>query len=158
MRELNTPEAIMPLVAPDQTAAATRTLNIATPARSAAVPILALEGISLSFGGVKALAHVDLAVKPGDIHAVIGPNGAGKSSLINIISGLYRPDSGSVRIGEETFTRVPTARLSRLGVTRPFQPLALFPNLSVLDNVAVGLAGAAHATFVEQIIGLGRAA
>jgi branched-chain amino acid transport system ATP-binding protein len=157
MRELNTPEAIMPLVAPDQTAAATRTLNIATPARSAAVPILALEGISLSFGGVKALAHVDLAVKPGDIHAVIGPNGAGKSSLINIISGLYRPDSGSVRIGEETFTRVPTARLSRLGVTRTFQHLALFPNLSVLDNIAVGLAGAAHATFVEQIIGLGRA-
>jgi branched-chain amino acid transport system ATP-binding protein len=148
----------MPLAAPDQTAAGKRALNIAAAPRSAVAPILALDDISLSFGGVKALDHVDLAVKPGDIHAVIGPNGAGKSSLVNIISGLYRPDSGSVRIGEEAFTRVPTARLSRLGVTRTFQHLALFPNLSVLDNVAVGLAGAAHATFVEQIVGLGRAA
>ena len=148
----------MPLAAPDQTAAAKRALNIAPAPRSAVAPILALDNISLSFGGVQALAHVDLAVRPGDIHAVIGPNGAGKSSLINIISGLYRPDSGSVRIGDETFARVPTAKLSRLGVTRTFQHLALFPNLSVLDNVAVGLAGAAHATFIEQIIGLGRAA
>jgi branched-chain amino acid transport system ATP-binding protein len=120
--------------------------------------ILTLDDISLSFGGVKALAHVNLAVKPGAIHAVIGPNGAGKSSLINVISGLYRPDSGSVRIGDRTFGRVPTAQLWRLGVARTFQNLALFPHLSVLDNVTVGLAGSARATFVEQIIGLGRAA
>jgi branched-chain amino acid transport system ATP-binding protein len=126
--------------------------------RGVAAPILALDDVSLSFGGVKALAHVDLVVESGDIHAVIGPNGAGKSSLINVISGLYRPDSGRVRIGENTFTRVPTARLSRLGVARTFQNLALFPNLSVLDNVTVGLAGTARATFVEQIVGLGRAA
>jgi branched-chain amino acid transport system ATP-binding protein len=126
--------------------------------RGVAAPILALDDVSLSFGGVKALAHVDLVVGSGDIHAVIGPNGAGKSSLINVISGLYRPDSGRVRIGENTFTRVPTPRLARLGVARTFQNLALFPNLNVLDNVTVGLAGTARATFVEQIIGLGRAA
>jgi branched-chain amino acid transport system ATP-binding protein len=124
----------------------------------AGAPILALHDVSLSFGGVKALAHVDLAVEPGAIHSVIGPNGAGKSSLINVISGLYRPDSGAVRIGEKTFARVPITQLSRLGVTRTFQNLALFPHLSVLDNVAVGLAGRARATFVEQLIGLGRAA
>jgi branched-chain amino acid transport system ATP-binding protein len=106
---------------------------------------------------VKALPNISLSVAGGEIRAIIGPNGAGKSSLINVISGLYRPDSGRVRIGERTFARVPTARLSRLGVTRTFQHLALFPNLSVLDNVAVGLAGRAHATFVEQIVGLGRA-
>jgi branched-chain amino acid transport system ATP-binding protein len=129
-----------------------------TPLHGGGAAILALDDVSLSFGGVKALAHVDLAVRPGAIHAVIGPNGAGKSSLINVISGLYRPDSGRVSIGKKMFTRVPTARLSRLGVTRTFQNLALFPNLSVLDNVAVGLAGAARATFVEQIVGLGRAA
>jgi branched-chain amino acid transport system ATP-binding protein len=114
--------------------------------------------VSLSFGGVEALAHVDLAIRPGDIHAVIGPNGAGKSSLINVISGIYRPDSGRMRIGEQTFARVPTRRLSRLGVTRTFQNLALFRHLSVLDNVAVGLAGAAQATFLEQIVGVGRSA
>jgi branched-chain amino acid transport system ATP-binding protein len=119
---------------------------------------LEIQNVSLAFGGVTALRAVDLSVARGEIRAVIGPNGAGKSSLINVISGLYRPDSGRVQIGGRAFTRVPTARLSRLGVTRTFQHLALFPNLSVLDNVAVGLAGSAHATFVEQIIGLGRAA
>ena len=127
-----------------------------TQAPSAAV--LEIQNVSLSFGGVKALAHVDLAVGLGKIHAVIGPNGAGKSSLINIISGIYRPDSGKVRIGADAFDQVPTAQLSRLGVARTFQNLALFPNLSVLDNVIIGLAGSARATFVEQLIGLGRAA
>ena len=123
-----------------------------------AAAVLEIRNVSLSFGGVTALSDIELAVARGEIRAVIGPNGAGKSSLINIISGLYRPDSGRVRIAENTFTRVPTARLSHLGVTRTFQNLALFPNLSVLDNVAIGLAGAARATFIEQIIGLGRAA
>jgi branched-chain amino acid transport system ATP-binding protein len=118
---------------------------------------LEIRNVSLSFGGVKALAHVDLAVELGKIHAVIGPNGAGKSSLVNIITGIYRPDSGTVRIGASSFDQVPTARLSRLGVARTFQNLALFPKLSVLDNVIVGLAGLARATFVEQLIGLGRA-
>jgi branched-chain amino acid transport system ATP-binding protein len=141
--------------APDQIIAE-RLAPDAVPAIAA--EILVLENVSLSFGGVQALANVDLAVGPGTIHAVIGPNGAGKSSLLNVISGLYRPDSGRVRIGDETFARVPTVRLSRLGVTRTFQNLALFPSLSVLDNVAIGLAGSARATFMEQIIGLGRAA
>lgn len=127
-------------------------------AEAEAAAALAIQDVSVSFGGVTALSAVDLSVARGEIRAVIGPNGAGKSSLINVISGLYRPDSGRVRIGERTFARVPTARLSQLGVTRTFQHLALFPNLSVLDNIIVGLAGAARASFVEQIIGLGRAA
>src|ERR1700722_404500 len=126
--------------------------------RVATGPALALDKVSLSFGGVRALDQIDLVVRPGDIHAIIGPNGAAKSSRINVISGLYRPDSGSVRIGEEVFARVPTSRLSRLGVARTFQILSWFPNLSVLDNVVVGRAGVARATFVEEIIGLGRAA
>ena len=145
-------------VAPDQRPAERLAHQVASAPGGVAAPILVLDGVSLSFGGVKALASVDLAVGSGDIHAVIGPNGAGKSSLINVISGLYRPDSGRVRIHDKTFTRVPTAQLSRLGVTRTFQHLALFPSLSVVDNIAIGLAGAARATFVEQIIGLGRAA
>ena len=145
-------------VAPDQRPAERLAQQAASAPDGVAAPILVLDGVSLSFGGVKALASVDLAVGSGDIHAVIGPNGAGKSSLINVISGLYRPDSGRVRIHDKTFARVPTARLSRLGVTRTFQHLALFPSLSVIDNIATGLAGAARATFVEQIVGLGRAA
>jgi branched-chain amino acid transport system ATP-binding protein len=129
------------------------------PAASAgAATALEIHSVSLAFGGVTALSAVDLAVASGEIRAVIGPNGAGKSSLINVISGLYRPDSGRVQIGGEAFARVPTSRLSRLGITRTFQHLALFPNLSVLDNVMIGLAGSARATFIEQIIGRGRAA
>jgi branched-chain amino acid transport system ATP-binding protein len=121
-------------------------------------PALEIEGVSLSFGGVKALSGVNLSVARGEIRAVIGPNGAGKSSLVNVISGLYRPDAGRIRIDGRTFARVPTGRLSRLGVTRTFQHLALFPNLSVLDNVAIGLAGSARAGLIEQIGGFGRAA
>jgi branched-chain amino acid transport system ATP-binding protein len=132
--------------------------HVAPIAGAQAVAVLGIEDVSLSFGGVTALSAVNLTVAPSEIRAVIGPNGAGKSSLINVISGLYRPDKGGVRIGERTFTRVPTARLSHLGVARTFQNLALFPNLSVLNNVAVGLAASAHATFIEQMIGLGRAA
>src|ERR1700691_3300802 len=77
---------------------------------------LEIHNVSLSFGGVKALAHVDLAVELGKIHAVIGPNGAGKSSLVNIISGIYGPDSGKVKIGADVFDHVPTTRPTRGGV------------------------------------------
>jgi branched-chain amino acid transport system ATP-binding protein len=127
-------------------------------AQTQADAVLEIQSVSLSFGGVQALSHVDLKIGLGEIHAVIGPNGAGKSSLVNIITGIYRPDSGKVKIGASAFDHVPTMRLSHLGVARTFQNLALFPNLSVLDNVIVGLAGTARATFVEQLIGFGRAA
>ncbi|MGL4962864.1 MAG: ABC transporter ATP-binding protein [Inquilinus sp.] len=120
-------------------------------------PALGLEGITLSFGGVTAVADVELSVRPGEIRAVIGPNGAGKSSLLNVISGLYRPDRGRVWIGERSFAQVLTQRLARLGIARTFQNLALFKGLSVLDNVLAGRAFAARSNFAGQILGLGRA-
>ena len=119
--------------------------------------VLRLEGIDLSFGGVTALSGVDLSIAKGEIRAVIGPNGAGKSSLVNVISGLYRPDRGRVWIGARSFGHVPTARLARLGIARTFQNLALFKGLSVRDNIVLGRVDAARSTFVEQLIGLGRA-
>ncbi|RWN50182.1 MAG: ATP-binding cassette domain-containing protein, partial [Mesorhizobium sp.] len=88
--------------------------------------MLALSGIGISFGGVKALSDIDLKVKGGEIRAVIGPNGAGKSSLINIISGLYHADHGTIAIDGQSFSQVPASRLARLGVARTFQNLALF--------------------------------
>jgi branched-chain amino acid transport system ATP-binding protein len=128
------------------------------PADAIAVrPILVLEKITLSFGGVAAIADVDLAVAPGEIRAVIGPNGAGKSSLINVISGIYAPDRGCVRIGETTFRQVPTNRLARLGVARTYQNLALFKGLSVLDNVAIGRVNVVRSSFIEQTLNFGRA-
>jgi len=119
--------------------------------------VLRLEGIDLSFGGVTALSGVDLAIAKGEIRAVIGPNGAGKSSLVNVISGLYRPDRGRVWIGGRSFGHVPTARLARLGIARTFQNLALFKGLSVRDNIVLGCVDAGRSTFIEQLIGLGRA-
>jgi branched-chain amino acid transport system ATP-binding protein len=118
---------------------------------------LRLDAISLSFGGVKALADVHLAIAPGEIRAIIGPNGAGKSSLLNVIAGIYQPDRGQVWIGDQRFSRVPTERLARLRVARTFQNLALFKGLNVLDNVLLGRIADRKATFVEQLIGWGRA-
>ncbi|RWM20652.1 MAG: ABC transporter ATP-binding protein [Mesorhizobium sp.] len=119
--------------------------------------ILTLSGIGISFGGVTALSDVDLEVKSGEIRAVIGPNGAGKSSLINIISGLYHANHGTIAIDGQPFARVPANRLARLGVARTFQNLALFGGLSVRDNIASGRVHTRHTSFVEHIAGLPRA-
>jgi branched-chain amino acid transport system ATP-binding protein len=118
---------------------------------------LRLDAISLSFGGVKALSDISLAIAPGEIRAIIGPNGAGKSSLLNVITGIYQPDHGQVWIGDQRFSRVPTQRLARLRVARTFQNLALFKGLDVLDNVLLGRIADRKATFPEQLIGAGRA-
>jgi branched-chain amino acid transport system ATP-binding protein len=126
------------------------------PPRAAAstdLPVLALDGISLSFGGVAALRDIDLHVASGEIRAIIGPNGAGKSSLLNVVSGLYRADRGHVQFGEACFERVPTPRLAAYGVARTFQNLALFKGLSVLDNVMMGLVHRRRAGFLRQIVG-----
>ncbi|ESY65017.1 MULTISPECIES: ABC transporter ATP-binding protein [Mesorhizobium] len=119
-------------------------------------PLLSLKAIGLSFGGVVALADIDLSVQPGEIRAIIGPNGAGKSSLINVISGVYRPDRGHVLLDGVSHAHVPTQRLARLGVARTFQNLALFKGLSVLDNVASGLAYKVRSNFAGQVLGIGR--
>lgn len=116
---------------------------------------LQLDGVSLSFGGVIALDTVDLAVRRGEIRAIIGPNGAGKSSLINVISGVYRPDHGRVIFAGNSYVQVPTAKLARLGVARTFQNLALFKGLSVLDNVVAGRAHTVRSTFLGQIARVG---
>jgi branched-chain amino acid transport system ATP-binding protein len=130
---------------------------IAEPSNAVTSPVLQLKTISLSFGGVRALVDIDLAIAPGEIRAIIGPNGAGKSSLLNVITGIYQPDYGQIWIGDRRFSRVPTHRLPRLGVARTFQNLALFKGLSVLDNVLLGRIADRRATFLEQLTGLGRA-
>lgn len=118
---------------------------------------LALEGVSLSFGGVTALRNVDLAFGQGLITSVIGPNGAGKSSLVDVICGVYKPDRGCVWIGGRAFTRAPTRRLAKLGIARTFQNLGLFKGLSTFDNIATGRSFAGGATIFEQTFALPRA-
>ena len=99
-------------------------------------PILNVESVLLSFGGNLALADVSFDVLQGEIRAIIGPNGAGKTSILNCISGFYRPQQGRILFkGETDLTRTPTDRIARLGLARTFQNIALYTGLSTLNNL-----------------------
>ena len=99
---------------------------------------LEVRGVSLRFGGVRALTDVSFSVKPGELFSIIGPNGAGKTSIVNCISGRYRPTEGKLFYRGQDITALnPNAR-PRLGIGRTFQNLALFHHMSVLDNIMVG--------------------
>lgn len=103
-----------------------------------ATGLLELRNVSLSFGGIVALDDVSFSVQQGQIIGLIGPNGAGKTSLFNVISRFYIPQAGEVRFRGRNLLAVPDFRISSLGITRTFQNLALFPSLTVLENVALG--------------------
>lgn len=105
--------------------------------RSSSV-IYSAEGISLSFGGVKALSNVSLDIRDNELLAIIGPNGAGKTSLLNVLSGVYRPQQGSLRLSGKNVRGKPTHELAHLGISRTFQSAHLFSGMSVLDNILVG--------------------
>lgn len=105
---------------------------------SAQAPLLAVDGLTLRFGGITALSDVRFDVRRGELFAIIGPNGAGKSSLFNCLNGVYRPQDGSIRFdGEQILGRRPVA-LARRGIARTFQNLGLFSTLTVLDNLMLG--------------------
>jgi branched-chain amino acid transport system ATP-binding protein len=98
-------------------------------------PALVVEEVSVRFGGLQALAGVDLEVEGGEVHGLIGPNGAGKTTLFNVVTGLLRPTLGSVRLGPHDVTRTKPHRRSRLGLGRTFQRLELFGTLTARENV-----------------------
>ncbi|WP_376788491.1 ABC transporter ATP-binding protein [Thermoflexus sp.] len=104
---------------------------------------LQVRDVTLHFGGVTALANVSLDVYEGEILAIIGPNGAGKTSLLNCISGLYRPQKGSIRFIDREgrsheLTRMRPHQIARLGIARTFQNIELFRRMTVLDNLMLG--------------------
>ena len=109
-----------------------------SPESHATEPVLQAEGVHLSFGGIRALSGVSLAVQPGSITAVIGPNGAGKTSLFNTLSGFYRPQQGRVRLQGQDITRTSADRRAAMGLARTFQNVALFRGMTVLDNIKLG--------------------
>jgi len=96
---------------------------------------LEISGLSLSFGGVKALSNINMKVRTGELLAVIGPNGAGKTSLLNCITGFYRPQEGKIVFNGQDITRLPTHDLVRVGIGRTFQNIELFPGMTVLSNM-----------------------
>ena len=99
---------------------------------------LRVDGISLSFGGLKALQNVSFDVAPGTITALIGPNGAGKTSMFNCISGFYKPDAGRIVLDDQDVSALHAPKRAKLGFARTFQNIALFRGMTVLDNIKLG--------------------
>ena len=110
--------------------------------------ILSVEKLFLHFGGVRALDSVDVAVPKGSITGIIGPNGAGKTSLLNCISGFYRPQRGRVLFEGQDVTRIGADRRAALGIARTFQNVSLFEGMTVLDNIKLG----AHARLKSGVL------
>jgi branched-chain amino acid transport system ATP-binding protein len=100
--------------------------------------LLSLQNVSLRFGGIVALDEVSLETKEGTIFGLIGPNGAGKTTAFNVITRLYRVDSGDVVFDGKSLLHTPPSRVVKLGITRTFQNVELFPTMTVLENVLVG--------------------
>ena len=119
--------------------------------------LLELDGVSLSFGGLRVLDRLDLHVDEGEIVSVIGPNGAGKTTLFNAITGIYEPHDGDVRLDGESLVGLATHAIARRGIARTFQTLRLFLNMSVIENVMAATYGNTHATVFESMLRLPRA-
>jgi branched-chain amino acid transport system ATP-binding protein len=102
------------------------------------VPLLTVDDLRVVFGGVVALSDLSFTIEDGQICALIGPNGAGKTTMFNCVSRLYQPSSGSIDFDGHNLLRLPAHRIARLGIARTFQNLALFPALTVMENVLVG--------------------
>ncbi|MBU5313220.1 ABC transporter ATP-binding protein [Tissierella carlieri] len=100
--------------------------------------ILTIKGVSISFGGLKALSGVDIEVIKNSVHGIIGPNGAGKSTLFNVITGIIKPDSGDISLEEKKLSISKSYQLVPAGISRTFQNIRLFKEMSVLDNVMIG--------------------
>src|SRR2546429_3375208 len=102
------------------------------------MPLLAIRNVTRRFGGIVAIDDVSLDVEPGQIVGLIGPNGAGKTTLFNVVTRLYRPDSGELNFEGKSLLRTPPHRIVRRGIARTFQNVELFRTMSVLDNVLLG--------------------
>jgi branched-chain amino acid transport system ATP-binding protein len=121
------------------------------------VALLAFEDVLLHFGGVAALDGVSFEVRPGELFAVIGPNGAGKTSIFNCINGVYRPQEGSIRLGDEQLLGRSPSAIAALGVARTFQNLGLFSHLTVIDNLMLGRHHLMRTGFLSGAVWWGRA-
>src|SRR5207244_7237560 len=115
--------------------------------------ILNVDDVSLAFGGVAALAEVTLAIERGSIHAVIGPNGAGKTTLLNVLSGYYTPGGGTFALDGHQLNGLSPYVIARRGVARTFQTAQVFGEMSLRDNVAVGIAGPRLGSVLGALVG-----
>ena len=117
--------------------------------------LLETERLSKSFGGVRAVQEVSFSVRSGQIKGIIGPNGAGKTTLFNLITGVYRPDGGSIRFDGETCAGLAPNQMAERGIARTFQNVELFERMTVLENVMVGRHPRTRAGFISAAFRFG---
>ncbi|MGN7868465.1 ABC transporter ATP-binding protein [Paracoccus sp. 22332] len=116
--------------------------------------LLSVEGLGISFGGLRAVNEVSFTVRPGEITSVIGPNGAGKTTLFNMISGVYRPGSGRVVLDGQDVTGMAPHLLARRGMSRTFQNLQIFQSMTVLENAIAGYHLQERGPVLADLLGL----
>ncbi len=116
------------------------------------MPTLELKAVSLSFGGLKVVDELDLSVNEGEIVSVIGPNGAGKTTLFNLITGIYEPESGDILLDGKTIVGLEPHQICRRGISRTFQTLRLFLNMSVKENVMTAAYGHTQAGVFRSML------
>ncbi|MGQ0523196.1 MAG: ABC transporter ATP-binding protein [Betaproteobacteria bacterium] len=126
-------------------------------ARQIGEVILAVKGVSLAFGGVKALHDVSFDVREHEILAIIGPNGAGKSSMLNVINGIYHAQKGSITFKGLSHSDVDSHEAAKQGIARTFQNIALFKGMTVLDNIMTGRELKMRCNFLQQALWIGPA-
>ena len=116
--------------------------------------ILSTQGVIKRFGGLVAISDLDVEIKEYSIHSIIGPNGAGKTTFFNCITGFYRPEAGEILFNNHSLVGLLPDRIVRLGISRTYQNIRLFANLTVMENILVGLHGHLKAGFFGIVAGL----
>jgi branched-chain amino acid transport system ATP-binding protein len=120
-------------------------------------PLLELAGVRKSFGGLEVIGGLDLTVREREIVSLIGPNGAGKTTVFNLITGVYEPDEGSIRLDGRDLVGLPPHRVTTMGIARTFQTLRLFLNMSVQENVTAATYGRTRARVWQSVLRTPRA-
>lgn len=116
--------------------------------------LLEVKNLGISFGGLRAVDNFEINIKKGQLYGLIGPNGAGKTTLFNLLTGVYKPTEGIIKLNGKDITGKNTIDINNEGIARTFQNIRLFKDLSVLDNVKVGLHNQYHYTTIEGILRL----
>ena len=118
--------------------------------------MLNVKGLSISFGGLKAVNNFAINIEKGQLYGLIGPNGAGKTTIFNLLTGVYKPDTGTILLDGQNLTGKSTTDINKAGIARTFQNIRLFKDLSVLDNVKAGLHNHRTYSTLEGILRLPR--
>ena len=116
--------------------------------------ILETKNLGISFGGLKAVQDVNLKIKKNELYGLIGPNGAGKTTVFNMLTGVYKPTTGSFMLDGEDITGKSPIDINKKGIARTFQNIRLFSNMSVIDNVLVGMGNRSSCNLFESIFRL----